>query len=127
MVWEDKSDIKSNVRRVEMIENNSVSSQIMKFENIEIDVSKYTIKVRGEEVKITFREFELLKFLAQHKDEVFSRTKLLTTVWEYDYIGVDSERTVDVTVRRLREKIEKDPSEPEFIMTKRGVGYYFKG
>ena len=118
--------VKANVRRVEMIENNAISSQIMKFENIEIDVSKYTIKVRGEEVKITFREFELLKFLAQHKDEVFSRTKLLTTVWEYDYIGVDSERTVDVTVRRLREKIEKDPSEPEFIMTKRGVGYYFK-
>ena len=64
--------------------------------------------------------------MAQHKEQVFSREQLLTTVWEYDYIGVDSERTVDVTVRRLREKIEKDPSNPEFIMTKRGVGYYFK-
>lgn len=119
--------VKANVRRVEMIENTAISSQIMKFDDIEIDISKYTINVRGEEVKITFREFELLKFLAQNKNQVFSRKKLLKTVWEYDYIGVDSERTVDVTVRRLREKIEIDPSDPKFVVTKRGVGYYFKG
>lgn len=119
--------VKANVRRVEMIENSAVASQLLKFKDIEIDVSKYIVKVRGEEIKITFREFELLKFLAQHRDQVYSREQLLTIVWEYEYIGVDSERTVDVTVRRLREKIEIDPSNPEFVITKRGVGYYFAG
>jgi len=119
--------VKANVRRVEMIENSAVASQLLKFKDIEIDVSKYIVKVRGEEIKITFREFELLKFLAQHRDQVYSREQLLTIVWEYEYIGVDSERTVDVTVRRLREKIETDPSNPEFVITKRGVGYYFAG
>ena len=119
--------VKANVRRVEMIENSAVASQLLKFKDIEIDVSKYIVKVRGEEIKITFREFELLKFLAQHRDQVYSREQLLTIVWEYEYIGVDSERTVDVTVRRLREKIETDPSNPEFVITKRCVGYYFAG
>ena len=119
--------VKANVRRGEMIENSAVASQLLKFKDIEIDVSKYIVKVRGEEIKITFREFELLKFLAQHRDQVYSREQLLTIVWEYEYIGVDSERTVDVTVRRLREKIETDPSNPEFVITKRGVGYYFAG
>ena len=119
--------VKANVRRVEMIENSAVASQLLKFKDIEIDVSKYIVKVRGEEIKITFREFELRKFLAQHGDQVYSREQLLTIVWEYEYIGVDSERTVDVTVRRLREKIEIDPSNPEFVITKRGVGYYFAG
>ena len=119
--------VKANVRRVEMIENSAVASQLLKFKDIEIDVSKYIVKVRGEEIKITFREFELLKFLAQHGDQVYSREQLLTIVWEYEYIGVDSERTVDVTVRRLREKIEIDPSNPEFVITKRGLGYYFAG
>ena len=117
--------VKANVRRVEMIENSAIVSQMLKFKDIEIDISKYIVRVRGEEIKITFREFELLKFLAQHKDQVYSREQLLTIVWEYEYIGVDSERTVDVTVRRLREKIELDPSNPEFVITKRGVGYYF--
>jgi len=112
--------VKANVRRVEMIENSAVASQLLKFKDIEIDVSKYIVKVRGVEIKITFREFELLKFLAQHRDQVYSREQLLTIVWEYEYIGVDSERTVDVTVRRLREKIETDPSNPEFVITKRG-------
>ena len=119
--------VKANVRRVEMIENSAVASQLLKFKDIDIDVSKYIVKVRGVEIKITFREFELLKFLAQHRDQVYSREQLLTIVWEYEYIGVDSERTVDVTVRRLREKIETDPSNPEFVITKRGVGYYFAG
>ena len=119
--------VKANVRRVEMIENSAVASQLLKFKDIEIDVSKYIVKVRGEEIKITFREFELLKFLAQHGDQVYSKEQLLTIEWEYEYIGVDSERTVDVTVRRLREKIEIDPSNPEFVITKRGVGYYFAG
>ena len=117
--------VKANIRRMDMLKSNPVA-EILKFSELEIDINKYIVLRSGKEIKITFREFELLKYLAQHKEQVFSREQLLTTVWEYDYIGVDSERTVDVTVRRLREKIEKDPSNPEFIMTKRGVGYYFK-
>ena len=69
------------------------------------------------------REFELVKFLAQQKGQIFSRESLLEKVWGYEYYG--DVRTVDVTVRRLREKLEKMPSAPEYILTKRGVGYYF--
>ena len=72
---------------------------------------------------LTLREFELLKFLAQQKGQVFSRETLLEKVWGYEYFG--DVRTVDVTVRRLREKIEDDPGKPAYILTKRGVGYYF--
>lgn len=76
-------------------------------------------------IDLTFREFELLKFLAQQKTQVFSREILLEKVWGYEYFG--DVRAVDVTIRRLREKIEDDPSKPSYILTKRGVGYYFNG
>ena len=69
------------------------------------------------------KEFELLKFLAVNKGKVFSREELLENVWGYEYFG--DVRNVDVTIRRIREKIEKDPSAPELLLTKRGVGYYF--
>ena len=72
---------------------------------------------------MTLREFELIKFLAMQPEKVFSREKLLEQVWGYEFFG--DVRTVDVTVRRLREKVETDPSAPKYIMTKRGVGYYF--
>jgi len=76
-------------------------------------------------IDLTIREYELLKFLATQKQQIFSREQLLEQVWGYEYYG--DVRTVDVTVRRLREKIEDLPSKPEYIMTKRGIGYYFKG
>ena len=72
---------------------------------------------------MTAREFELLRFLASSPNRVFSRDELMEKVWNYDYVG--DARTVDVTVRRLREKLEKNPAEPEFILTKRGMGYFF--
>ena len=75
-------------------------------------------------IELTLREFELLKFLANYSGQVFSREALLEKVWGYEYYG--DMRTVDVTIRRLREKIESNAAEPEYIMTKRGVGYYFK-
>ena len=74
-------------------------------------------------MEITVREFELLKFLASQPDKIFSREKLLEKVWKYEYYG--DLRTVDVTVRRLREKLEDNPGEPDFVVTKRGIGYYF--
>ena len=75
-------------------------------------------------IDLTIREFDLIKFLASQPNKVFSRQSLLESVWDYEYYG--DVRTVDVTVRRLREKVEDDPSEPKIIMTKRGVGYYFQ-
>lgn len=88
-----------------------------------INVERYEVTKDGHVLDITLREFELLKFLAMQPSKIFSREKLLENVWGYEYYG--DVRTVDVTVRRLREKIEDDPSMPKFIITKRGVGYYF--
>ena len=88
-----------------------------------INIERYEVSKNSEVIDITLREFELLKFLAQHPDKIFSREKLLEFVWGYEYYG--DVRTVDVTVRRLREKIEDDPSVPKYIITKRGLGYYF--
>lgn len=91
--------------------------------DLSINVERYEVSKNGKVVDITLREFELLKFLAMQPDKIFSREKLLENVWGYEYYG--DVRTVDVTVRRLREKIEDDPSMPRYIITKRGVGYYF--
>lgn len=88
-----------------------------------INIERYEVSKNGDVIDITLREFELLKFLAMQPDKIFSREKLLENVWGYEYYG--DVRTVDVTVRRLREKIENDPSMPKYIITKRGVGYYF--
>ncbi len=88
-----------------------------------INIERYEVEKRGKVIDITVREFELLKFLAQQPEKIFSRETLLEKVWGYEYYG--DVRTVDVTVRRLREKIEDDPGMPRYIVTKRGVGYYF--
>ncbi len=93
--------------------------------NLIIDLMKYEVKKGDETVELTVREFELLKFLADKMNQVFSREQLLERVWGYEYYG--DIRTVDVTVRRLREKVEDDSSKPTRIVTKRGVGYYFRG
>lgn len=85
----------------------------------------FVAKKHGKELELTHREFELLHHLVNHMGQVMTREHLLETVWGYDYFG--DVRTVDVTVRRLREKIEDIPSRPEYILTRRGVGYYIKG
>ncbi len=84
----------------------------------------YIVSKRGETIELTHREFELLYYLAQHVGQVMTREHLLQTVWGYDYFG--DVRTVDVTVRRLREKIEDAPSHPTWLITRRGVGYYLR-
>ena len=91
--------------------------------DVTINIDRYEVKKNGTVVDITLREFELLKFLALEPDQIFSREVLLENVWGYEYLG--DVRTVDVTIRRLREKIEDDPSLPKYIMTKRSIGYYF--
>lgn len=108
---------KSNEKNVEQENTNEV---IIK--NIVIYPDAYLIKKNGEPIELTRREFDLLYYLTNHRGQVLTRENLLQTVWGYDYFG--DVRTVDVTIRRLREKIEDDSSNPEYIMTRRGVGYF---
>ena len=116
--------VKVNLRRVakqtEVVEEKNTSEVVIK--DIVIYPEAYIIKNNGEEVDLTRREFDLFYYLAQHRGQVLTRENLLQTVWGYDYFG--DVRTVDVTVRRLREKVETDSSQPEYIMTRRGVGYF---
>ena len=93
------------------------------FERLDLNPDRYEVRKDGKIIDLTLREFELLKFLSGQKGQVFSRETLLEKVWGYEYFG--DVRTVDVTIRRLREKIEDDPGSPVFIKTKRGMGYYF--
>lgn len=88
-----------------------------------VNLENRSVIIDGEEVNLTAKEFDLLKLFVTHPGKVFSRENLLENVWKYDYLG--DLRTVDVHIRRLREKIEPNPSQPEFIFTKWGVGYYF--
>lgn len=115
--------VKANLRRVEFSNGEAINGEIIVSGDLSIDLNKYEVKKCGEVVELTLREFELLKFLASSAEQVFSREQLLEEVWGYEYYG--DIRTVDVTVRRLREKIEDEDGEYKYILTKRGVGYYF--
>ena len=92
--------------------------------DLSINTDSHQVFRAGKAIDLTQREYELLTFLASHPNKVYSRIDLMEQVWNYGYVG-DDVRTVDVTVRRLREKIETDPANPVFILTRRGVGYYF--
>ncbi len=123
-VREVAARVKANLRKMmASIDVSPENSNILNLGSLTIDTNKYETIVNGKNIDLTFREFELLKFLALQNGQVFSREELLEKVWGYEYFG--DVRTVDVTISRLRDKIEKNPSEPEIVMTKRGVGYYF--
>lgn len=115
--------VKANLRRTQLATKPDGENDVLTFGDLAIDIDRYEVKKRGAAVELTFREFELLKFLATKSGKIFSRETLLNKVWDYEFYG--DVRTVDVTIRRLREKIEDNPSVPAYIMTKRGVGYYF--
>lgn len=116
--------VKANLRRQLPTENiNAETSHINKYGDLTIDADRYEIRRGDNVIELTLREFELVKFLATQQGTIFSRETLLEKVWGYEYYG--DVRTVDVTVRRVREKLEKDPANPQYIVTKRGVGYYF--
>lgn len=115
--------VKANLRRVADEVAPARTEEVIKVADLEINTNRYEVRRGGTVIDLTLREFELVKFLAMQKGQVFTRETLLEKVWGYEYFG--DVRTVDVTVRRLREKLEKDPSRPEYILTKRGVGYYF--
>lgn len=120
--------VKANLRRHQSL---SAAQSDEEEDNNEIEIGAlvihpdaYIVSKRGETIELTHREFELLHYLANHIGQVMTREHLLQTVWGYDYFG--DVRTVDVTVRRLREKIEDTPSHPTWIVTRRGVGYYLR-
>lgn len=121
--------IKANLRKAEAsIAPNQATTGVQKKDNIikvgvlTLDLDRFDVMVGNKSVDLTLREFEVLKFLASEPGQVVSREVLLEKVWGYEYYG--DIRTVDVTVRRIREKIEKDTSDPKILMTKRSVGYY---
>ena len=116
--------IKANLRRtVKVSIEPTDENEKLVFSRLAIDLERFSVTKEDAPVELTIREFELLKFLASQPDKIFSREKLLEKVWGYEYYG--DVRTVDVTVRRLREKIEDNPGEPDYVITKRGLGYYF--
>jgi len=115
--------VKANLRRSQFVHIENEDSTIVSG-NLLVDFAKYEVKKGEEVIDLTSREFELLKYLGSSSEQVFTREQLLKEVWGYEYYG--DIRTVDVTVRRLREKIEDNSSSPKYVMTKRGVGYYFR-
>ena len=126
--------VKANLRKTEAHYDSSAvqkdsnnnfdtkKSNTIKLGNLTLDLEKYEVNVDGTIVNLTLREFEVLKYLAQQQGQVVTRESLLEQVWGYEYYG--DIRTVDVTVRRIRERIEKDTSNPQYLITKRGIGYY---
>ncbi|KAA9227124.1 response regulator YycF [Streptococcus anginosus] len=119
--------VKAILRRIDLtIENQEAEAAPTEIVigDLQILTDAFVVKKHDEELDLTHREFELLHHLATHIGQVMTREHLLETVWGYDYFG--DVRTVDVTIRRLREKIEDIPSRPEYILTRRGVGYYMR-
>lgn len=118
--------VKANLRRgaAAAKEVEEVTPSELTIGDLTIHPDAYMVTKRGETIELTHREFELLFYLAKHIGQVMTREHLLQTVWGYDYFG--DVRTVDVTVRRLREKIEDNPSHPNYLVTRRGVGYYLR-
>ncbi|WP_042220900.1 response regulator YycF [Oceanobacillus manasiensis] len=117
--------VKANLRRQHAAPDDTVkATKDIVIGSLVIHPDAYVVSRDGEQIELTHREFELLHYLARHIGQVMTREHLLETVWGYDYFG--DVRTVDVTVRRLREKIEENPSNPVWIVTRRGVGYYLR-
>ena len=119
--------IKANLRKLEVKQApQEEKNETKKIEvgRLSLDLDKFEAKVDGKVIDLTIREFEVLKFLAMQQGQIVTREVLLEKVWGYEYYG--DIRTVDVTVRRIRGKIEKDTTNPDILVTKRGVGYYIK-
>ncbi|HHU71907.1 MAG TPA: response regulator transcription factor [Clostridiales bacterium] len=123
-ILEVKARIKAIIRRTNKISAGNDASKIIAFGAMKIDTDNRRTYIDGKEVNLTAKEFDLLELLVNNPNKVYSRDNLLNIVWGYDYPG--DVRTVDVHIRRLREKIESNPSEPKYIHTKWGVGYFFQ-
>lgn len=124
-ILEVKARIKAIIRRSQKVAAaNNQDNKIVTFGEMRIDCENRRVYINNKEVNLTAKEFDLLELLVFNPNKVYSRENLLNIVWGYDYPG--DVRTVDVHIRRLREKIESNPSEPKFIHTKWGVGYFFQ-
>ncbi|MCL2812819.1 MAG: response regulator transcription factor [Clostridia bacterium] len=121
-VLEVKARIKSVLRRTVPV-GVQEEKKIIRVRDMEVNLVNRSVTLAGKEVKLTAKEFDLLQLFITNRGKVYSRENMLETVWKYDYLG--DMRTVDVHIRRLREKIERNTAQPEFIFTKWGVGYYF--
>ena len=117
-----KARIKTIFRRVENTEKGK-EAQVLRAKNMVVNLENRSVEVGDAEVSLTAKEFDLLQLFITNKGKVYDREKLLELIWKYEYLG--DLRTVDVHIRRLREKIESNPAKPEYILTKWGVGYYF--
>lgn len=119
--------VKANLRRqstTQEPEHTEVETNDLQIGELVIHPDAYYVTKKEETIELTHREFELLYYLARHVGQVMTREHLLEEVWDFDYLG--DVRTVDVTIRRLREKVEDNPSHPNYIITRRGVGYYLR-
>lgn len=123
-ILEVKARIKAILRRNAGDLVKVSNPNVIKKGDLEMDIEARSIKVDGVEINLTAKEFDLLEILISNPNKVYSREKLLNVVWGYEYPG--DVRTVDVHIRRLREKIENNPSDPKYVFTKWGVGYYYK-
>ena len=119
-----KAIMRRNDRKVQDGENARKESHIFEYGDLRIDSESKRVHIRGREINLTAKEYDVLELLLMNPNKVYSRENLLNLVWGYDYPG--DVRTVDVHIRRLREKIEDNPSEPKYVHTKWGVGYYFQ-
>lgn len=118
--------VKANIRRVSApapVEEKH--DNIIAVKDLIIDIDRHSVYRDGKEIELTEREYNIIQLMAAEPGKVFSREELMRKVWQYDYFSKDEMRTVDVAMRRFREKLEKKPAEPEYIMTRRGAGYYF--
>ncbi len=124
-ILEVKARIKAIVRRNSKAHKKEEMPKVIEKGDLRLDIDSRRLFIADMEVNLTAKEFDLLELLVMNPNKVYSREALLNTVWGYDYPG--DARTVDVHVRRLREKIESNPSEPKYVHTKWGVGYFFRG
>ena len=117
--------IRTNMRRAASMlpQQPGSDADVLRAKDLVIDRARRSVSRGGREIELTQREYELIRYLAENPGKVISREELMSAVWQYDYFG--DLRAVDVAVRRLREKVEDNPSEPQYVMTKRGAGYYF--
>ena len=123
-ILEVKARIKAIMRRMRKEETKETSGKTLVSGDLKLDCEGRRVFIAGKEINLTAKEFDVLELLAKNPNKVYSREDLLNTVWGYDYPG--DARTVDVHIRRLREKIEVNPGVPDYVHTKWGVGYYFQ-
>lgn len=124
-ILEVKARIKAIMRRMSPKKEAAPKNEnlFLEVKDMKLDIEGHRVYIRDKEINLTSKEFELLELLISHPNKVYSREKLLKLVWGADYPG--DVRTVDVHIRRLREKVEENPGEPKYVHTKWGVGYYF--